>query len=102
VDSAQSDKNGDYVVWQLSKGAVPRRLSGVRDGEKEWGLAHRVAGKEEGGLRAPAVRLMARQRGGGSVAGNTRNRRRQTVSGGRRHGIEQSGWPVGPSHSAGF
>jgi hypothetical protein len=35
-------------------------------GKKEWGLAHRVAGEEEGGLRAPVVRLMARRRGGGS------------------------------------
>jgi hypothetical protein len=34
-------------------------------GKKEWGLAHRVAGEEEGGLRAPVVRLMARRRGGG-------------------------------------
>jgi hypothetical protein len=60
-------------------------------GKKEWGLAHRVAGEEEGGLMAPVVRLMARRRGGGPVAGNSCDRWRRVVSGGLRRGIERSG-----------
>jgi hypothetical protein len=41
-------ENGDYVVQQLGKGVVARRLSGARDKEKKWGLTHRVTWEEGG------------------------------------------------------
>jgi hypothetical protein len=91
VDLARSDENGDYGVRQLSKGTVAQLLSGARDGEKGMGSSSPRGRGRRRGVEGPGGAPHGDAKGGGPVAGNSRDRWRRVVSGRLRQGIEQSG-----------